>query len=81
MLGTEGIGNPWHVVPRHSRVPNVKEFGSVSRRLELGYKAIMVVIFIGDRSSFFFYERPLLSLSRALSFSTNRERAVVVGEV
>ena len=34
-----GLVATWHMVPRHSRVPNVEEFGIVSRRLELGYKA------------------------------------------
>ena len=32
----DGLVATWHVVPRHSRVPNVEEFGIVSRRLELG---------------------------------------------
>ena len=39
LLRCWGLVATWHMVPRHSRVPNVEEFGIVSRRLELGYKA------------------------------------------
>ena len=43
LLDVEGLVTTWHVVPRHSRVPNVREFGNVGRKLELGYEANYVL--------------------------------------
>ena len=61
----------WHVVPRHSRVPNVREFGNVDRELELGYEQTILVCF---------YRVPIhvstvISLVTLTSFTTLSARA------